>query len=537
MSDTPLAELFWFNEDEIGLPEWNAQVFARAYCGGGAGPFDRVLHRLSMQFSVLVYLPGNCMDAAASLLTDREKGWAELGKPTEDALTVDEFWQTSTSVFAGLRRFWSREERRVPKLIFHNLDLLSDGRGGVEPGNAAKTALHYLVEHVRNGVVLGLSDRDAGELPAPIRRAFHEEVWLDELDDDRLARLAPAPLGERLAVDRALPEGTSWLLASRLRWTDPIRAVRIMDTIGADKTSLTDVLRAIEEQTPTVEYAQPHKLDGPGYGDFPTGYDRQTLELLHEYVIKPYRHWREFAATSREAGARLLRRLPPGLILHGPPGTGKTSLARWVAKSIEVPVRQVSAADLKRSDYGLTEQLVKHLFRSARRAAPCVVVLDDADDLLPDRESIEGSVASAERGIVNAFLQELEGFGDRLEGVLVILTTNRFASLDKAAARRLSLHCPVPYPRWREEVGEIVDTVAKTFELEYEHLRDELITAFMQTTRDGVAGASTEDERVRATEDLFAPRDIWSAMRLLPSPDRLTRAHLAQMLRWVRGGA
>lgn len=497
-----------------GSLAWNCEVFRRAY-GGGNGPFDRVCQSLQRGLSVLVCLPGSCIPPAADLVKRTIPGdWKEFGRPKDASDDLAKIWLHSTSVFDTILAWFTGSRNERPQVIFYNVDMLGDGRGGVDPDNASKTAVLYLTECVRSGVVLGLSDLNAGELPDSLRRTFDEVVCLYDTSVERFPFLIPQHLGKKLARDGALAEGHAWLFASRLRWTDPIRAVRIMDAITGVQ-DVRGVLAQIVAATRTSEFARPEEIEGieADQGGVPRGFERDTVEAIHATIVRPYRDWASYAD---EDCRRELRKLPPGLILHGPPGTGKTRLAQWIAKSIGLPVRQVSAADLKRADWGLTERLVRDLFRSARRAAPCVIVLDDADDLLPDRESLQGSVASAEHGAVNAVLGELQGFSGAVEGVLVILTTNRFDQVDRAAKSRLSLHYHVPYPISRVQVGEIVDSVARFFGLVLEEpVRKDLVEFFYGPVRYTELQIEKEAERRRMIDNLFSPREISSAMRLI----------------------
>jgi Cdc6-like AAA superfamily ATPase len=508
---------------KTGSNEWNKEVFRRAFvveANGRKGPFRHVIERLELGFSVLVYLPGNCMRAAAEVA--KSSGWKILGR-LDKADSLSELWKGYTGLFDDLKSWFTAATQ--PHAIFENLDMLSDGHGGLDQSNEAKTALLYLTECVRTGVVLGLSDLRAGELPDPIRRPFAEEVYLSEVSFDRFPSLIPKVLADTLAgQDQQLSASAEWLLASRLRWTDPLRAVRVMESLvtgiqedNPDREAILGrVLAKAAEATRTSRFVLPYTQAGRQIPE-PKGFEPETVRLLKSAFIEPYRKW---AAYSGADSAAELRKLPRGLILFGPPGTGKTTLARWLTDSIGIPVCQVSAADLKRPDWGQTERLVEELFASARRAAPCAIILDDAEDLLRERSGLQGDLASAEGGVVSAFLRAIEGYSGPIEGVLVVLTTNQFFALDKAARSRLSRHIKVPYPLKKAQVEEIVRAAEMHYSFKLnEDCAREITEFFWQPRQNTTEETESPGGRKKVASGLWAPRDILAAMQLMVGDD------------------
>jgi len=532
--DIPLGELFTTNELE-GTPGWDREVFLRAYAGppdgagGFEGPFEKVRARLEQKFSVLVYLPGNCMAAAASYVIDSIKPgpWREYGKQPEKATSIADLWRSTTGIVDGIRQ-WLQGTGGSRHAIFHNLDLLGDGRGGIYPHVDAQTALFSLLEGTRSGVVLGLSDRDAGELPPSIERAFSDIIWIREIPRKRFHKLIPQELGGKImGANRAIPDGAAWLIGSRLQWTDPIRAVKIMKSVAANSqcSDLGSILQEIWKSARAVEFSDPADAFPDVSADF-AGFEDATVARLKQTVIEPYRNWAVWAQADRDQCKAELAMLQPGLILHGPPGTGKTLLAQKIATLVGLPVRMVSAADIKVSPWGDAERNVHRVFDAARRAAPCVLILDDGDDLVPDRSQVTGSnIAGAERGMVDALLRELQGIHGSLSGVLVIMTTNRFTAIDPAARERLDLNIRVPYPLDEAQIRQIVRNVAGKYRIRLEAktvdvealLVQRFISARDQSTQavSGMGNVSDPAVRRKTDRNLFSPREIEQAMRIL----------------------
>ncbi|WWD19137.1 hypothetical protein CI109_103595 [Kwoniella shandongensis] len=127
---------------------------------------------------------------------------------------------------------------------------------------------------------------------------------------------------------------------------------------------------------------------------------------------------------------------PRGILLHGPPGTGKTALARAVAASAQCSCIVVNGPELSSAYHGETEERLRGVFTEAKKRSPCIVVLDEVDALCPRRDGGEGG--EVERRVVATMLTLLDGMsqdGPEGERVFVIGATNRPNSLDPALRR------------------------------------------------------------------------------------------------------
>ncbi|KAL2133590.1 hypothetical protein VTI74DRAFT_2065 [Chaetomium olivicolor] len=133
----------------------------------------------------------------------------------------------------------------------------------------------------------------------------------------------------------------------------------------------------------------------------------------------------------------------PGCLLYGPPGTGKTLLAKAVAKESGANMLEVSAASINDKWVGQSEKNVRALFSLARKLAPCVIFLDEADALLAARRN--GPGRAAHRETITQFLREWDGLTTDMRAFIMV-ATNRPFDLDEAVLRRLPRKILVDLP-------------------------------------------------------------------------------------------
>jgi len=173
---------------------------------------------------------------------------------------------------------------------------------------------------------------------------------------------------------------------------------------------------------------------------------RQRLIEAVEWPLK-YEHLFDLAGI----------RPPKGILLSGPPGCGKTLLARAVANESEVNFISVRGPELLSKFVGESERGVREVFRKARQAAPCIVFFDEIDALLPSRSASSSDSHVAER-VLSQFLTELDGL-EELKGVLVLAATNRSDMLDPAVLRpgRFDqiIEVPLPDEKGRGEIFQV----------------------------------------------------------------------------------
>lgn len=148
-----------------------------------------------------------------------------------------------------------------------------------------------------------------------------------------------------------------------------------------------------------------------------------TIQQLREMVELPLRY--------PELFTRLGVDPPKGVLLHGPPGTGKTRLARAVANESEASFFTINGPEIMGSAYGESERRLREVFEDAARAAPSIVFIDEIDSIAPKRSQ---SAGEAEKRLVAQLLTLMDGLHARSH-IVVIAATNRPDALDEALRR------------------------------------------------------------------------------------------------------
>jgi transitional endoplasmic reticulum ATPase len=141
-------------------------------------------------------------------------------------------------------------------------------------------------------------------------------------------------------------------------------------------------------------------------------------------IIEPLRNPEIFAAYGKKIGG--------GILMYGPPGCGKTHLARATAGEVKARFLSIGIHDVLDMYLGNSERNLHAIFEEARRSTPCVLFFDEVDALGAKRADFAGT---AGRNVINQFLNELDGVKSTNEGVLVLAATNAPWSLDSAFRR------------------------------------------------------------------------------------------------------
>ena len=172
---------------------------------------------------------------------------------------------------------------------------------------------------------------------------------------------------------------------------------------------------------------------------------KENLTEIVEYLHDPDKY--------KEIGASM----PKGILLVGPPGTGKTMLAKAVAGEANVPFFSMSGSEFVEMFVGMGASKVRDLFRQAKEKAPCIVFIDEIDAIGKKRDGQVGGNDEREQTL-NQLLTEMDGF-DGSKGVVILAATNRPDSLDPALLRpgRFDRRIPVELPdlQGREEILKV----------------------------------------------------------------------------------
>lgn len=206
----------------------------------------------------------------------------------------------------------------------------------------------------------------------------------------------------------------------------------------------------IEPETPTISFADVGGLEA-------------LKEEIRLKIIHPMKHPELFAAYGKQVGG--------GVLLYGPPGCGKTFLARATAGEVRSPFLAVGIHDVLDMWLGQSERNLHGIFQQARGKKPCVLFFDEVDALGAKRTDLR---TSSVRQIINQFLAELDGIRGSNSGVLILAATNAPWHLDSALRRpgRFDRVIFVPPPDFpgRAEILRLLLRGKPAEKIDFEHL-------------------------------------------------------------------
>jgi vacuolar protein-sorting-associated protein 4 len=252
------------------------------------------------------------------------------------------------------------------------------------------------------------------------------------------------------------------LLIKSQKWEKSDQAKKVVQEHILNYLEHAEQLKAtISTQKPATETAIGVSPDGKNGSSGTSDEDKAFSDRIMDAAVvdRPNVKWSDVAGLESVKQALIeavifplkmkqlfVNRLKPwaGILLFGPPGTGKTMLAKAVATEAKANLfLQISVSKILGKYVGESERMVGALFKVARKNRPCIIFCDEVDALVSKRSEDEHEVS---RKVKNAFLEEMDGCGTNNEGVLIIAATNMPWMLDDAFMRRFQKKIYIPLP-------------------------------------------------------------------------------------------
>ena len=262
-------------------------------------------------------------------------------------------------------------------------------------------------------------------------------------DDDLVSRLLKADVsttGEEIEQTSALVSILGWLLPIIIFVAlGQYMSRKMMDKMGGGNSMMFNMgksnARVYVKSAEGIKFA-----DVAGEDEA-----KENLSEIVDYLHDPGKY--------KEIGSSM----PKGILLVGPPGTGKTMLAKAVAGEADVPFFSMSGSEFVEMFVGMGASKVRDLFKQAKEKAPCIVFIDEIDAIGKKRDGQLGGNDEREQTL-NQLLTEMDGFEGN-NGVIILAATNRPESLDPALTRpgRFDRRVPVELPdlKGREEILKV----------------------------------------------------------------------------------
>ncbi|MDQ2904766.1 MAG: CDC48 family AAA ATPase [Chloroflexota bacterium] len=372
---------------------------------------------------------------------------------------INKFYGESES---RLRSIFQEAQRRAPSIIFiDELDALAPKRAetGGEVERRIVGQLLGLMDGMasRGQVVLIGATNQPNALDPALRRPgrFDREISLrvpdmhgrqeilrihsrdaalaNDIDFARLAQLTPGFVGADL--EALCREAAMNALRRVLPHIDYQRGYIPYETLVSLNITMADFQAALREVEPSTTREVYVEVSETSWDDI--GGQAKAKELLTEAVEWPLRYPEIYNNAKVEP--------PRGVLLSGPPGSGKTLIARALAHQCDASFISIKGPELLSKWVGESEKGVREVFRHAKQAAPCIIFFDEIDALAPRRGGeIDGHVGDR---VMAQLLTEMDGIEGR-EGVIVLAATNRPELIDPALLRpgRFDLITELDYP-------------------------------------------------------------------------------------------
>lgn len=257
------------------------------------------------------------------------------------------------------------------------------------------------------------------------------------IDFKEIVRLTPGYVGADIST---LCKETSVLAVERIISENKQDEIKDDEDLGDIYIAIEDFKLASKRVKPSAQREGFTTVPNTTWNDVGAlKYVRQELQMT---IVEPILNPEKFKRVGLSA--------PAGVLLYGPPGCGKTLVAKAVSNESKANFISIKGPELLNKYVGESEKAVRQLFKRARASAPCVIFFDELDSLCPKRGSENNT--SSER-VVNQLLTEMDGLDERRD-VFVIAATNRPDIIDPAMLRpgRLDKLLYVPLPNKQDRL-------------------------------------------------------------------------------------
>jgi transitional endoplasmic reticulum ATPase len=364
---------------------------------------------------------------------------------------------------ARMRKMFEDAEKNAPSILFiDEIDAIAPKRGEVT-GEVERRVVAQLLASMDglkgrgHVIVIGATNR-VNALDEALRRPgrFDREIEIGIPDREGRMEILQIhtrgmPLAEDVEIDH-ISEVTHGYTGADLEALSREAAMKALrrylpqidleqkriphDVLDEMEVNNEDILDAFREITPSA--MREVFIESPNVPWEEVGGLEEVKQSLQEAVEWPLKNPERFQ--------RIGITPPKGILLHGPPGVGKTLLARAVATESEANFISVRGPEIFSKWVGESEKAIREIFRKARMAAPSIIFFDEFDSLVPSRGGISGDSRVSER-VISQLLTEIDGLIS-LQNVVVIAATNRPDILDPAILRpgRFDRRVYVPPP-------------------------------------------------------------------------------------------